>query len=66
MVHADAGKVAKDMEDLINTVKTHTKKTAVSSIIKRYDVRVQNSKISDCNSLLEKLCIKNKITFIKF
>ena len=37
LAHADAYKVAKDMDDLINEVKTHTKKIAVSNVIQRYD-----------------------------
>ncbi len=40
LAHADVNKVAKDMDDLINEVKTHTKKVAVSNVIKRYDGRI--------------------------
>jgi hypothetical protein len=45
LAHGDANKVAKDMDDLINEVKTHTKKIAVSNVIMRYDGRVHFNKI---------------------
>ena len=64
LAHADANKVAKDMDDLIYEVKTHTKKIAVSSVIYRYDGRVHSNKIDQYNKLLENLCIKHKVTFI--
>ena len=35
LAHADVNKVAKDMDDLLNEVKTHTKKVAVSNVIKK-------------------------------
>ena len=57
LVHADPKKVAKDMDDLINEVKTYYKKTAVSNVIKRYDGRVHSSKIDQYNKLLENLYI---------
>ena len=64
LAHADANKVAKDMDDLIYEVKTRTKKIAVSSVIYRYDGRDHSNKIDQYNKLLENLCVKHKATFI--
>lgn len=61
LVHVDANKVAKDMDDRIYQVKTHTKKIAVSNIICRYDSQVHSSKIDQYNKSLEDLCIKHKV-----
>ena len=65
LAHGDANKVAKDMDDLINEVKTHTKKIAVSNVIMRYDGRVHSNKIEQYNKLLENLCLKHNVTLIK-
>ena len=51
-------------EALINTVKTHTKNIAVSSVVKRYDNKVNASDISHYNHLLHELCTKYNIAFI--
>ena len=64
LAHADVNKVAKDMDDLINEVKTHTKKVAVSNVIKRYDGRVHSNKIGQYNNLLENLCLKHNVKLI--
>ena len=57
-------RVAEQMEELINKVKVHTKKIAVSSVIKRYDNKVNARNISNYNNLVHELCIKHNITFI--
>lgn len=64
LVYDDAEKVAKNMEDLIEEVKTHSKKIAVSSVVTRYDGRINSSKITHYNTLLENLCSKHNINFI--
>ena len=64
LVHKQPEKVAEEMETLIDRVKAHTKKVAVSSVVKRYDNKVNASNISRYNNLLQELCIKHKIAFI--
>ena len=60
LAHGDANKVAKDMDDLINEVKTHTKKIAVSNVI-----MIDQYNIDQYNKLLENLCLKHNVTLIK-
>ena len=62
--HSDANKVARDMDDLINEVKIHTNKIAVSSVIRRYDGKVYSNKIDQYNKLLENICLKHNVTLI--
>ena len=64
LAHSDAEKVANDMESLLEETKTHAKKIAVSSIIKRYDGKVHSEKIDHYNKLLENLCLKHNVTLI--
>ena len=64
LAHSDAEQVAKDMDSLPQETKTHTKKIAVSNIIKRYDGKVHSDKIDHYNKLLENLCLKHNVTLI--
>jgi hypothetical protein len=64
LVHKRPEKVAEEMETLIDRVKAHTKKIAVSSVVKRYDNKVNASNISRYNNLLHDICINHKIAFI--
>ena len=64
LVHEEPEKVAADMDNLINKVKGHTNKVAVSGAIKRYDGTANNRKIDYYNKLLHDLCSKHKITYI--
>lgn len=57
-------KVAANLENLINKVKVHTEKIAVSGTIKRDDGKLNNKKIEQYNHLVHGLCSKHKITFI--
>ena len=63
LVHEKPEKVA-EMEALINTVKAHTENIVVSSVVKRYDNKVNARDISHYNHLLHKLCTKYNIAFI--
>ena len=64
LVRDEPKKVAANLENLINKVKVHTEKIAVSGTIKRYDGELNNKKIEQYNNLLHGLCSKHKITFI--
>ena len=64
LVHEKPEKVAEEMEVLINTVKAHTKKVTVSSVVKRYDNKVNARNICYYNHLLHEFCIKHYIAFI--
>ena len=64
LVNDQPENVTKEMEDLINMVKNKTRKIAISSVIKRYDSKVSNEKVSTFNRLVHGLCIKHKIAFI--
>ena len=64
LVHQEAEQVAADMEKLLEEVKTHTTKVAVSSVIKRYDGRVSSNKINCYNGLVKTLCSKHNVHFI--
>lgn len=64
LVSSKPSKVAENMERLIEKVKIHADKVAVSSVIKRYDNKVKATNITHYNDLLHKLCLKHKIDFI--
>lgn len=64
LVHKQPEEVAKEMERLIDDIKPHAKKIALSSVVRRYDGKVQTSKINRYNSLLHDLCFSHSITFI--
>lgn len=64
LVHKRPGKVAADMEGLIEKAKSCTKKGRVYGAIKRYDVNVNNLKIKQYNEKLHDICSKHKITYI--
>ena len=64
LVRDEHKKVAANLENLINKVKVHTEKIAVSGTIKRYDGKLNNKKIEQYNNLVHGLCSKHKITFI--
>lgn len=64
LVDQEAEQVAADMEKLIEEVKMHTTKVAISSVIERYDGQVNPTKINHYNSLVETLCSKHNINFI--
>ena len=64
LVRDEPKKVAANLENLINKVKVHTEKIAVSGTIKRYDGKLNNKKIEQYNNLVNGLCSKHKITFI--
>ena len=55
---------AEQMEELIVEAKGKAENVAVSSIIKRYDNKVQYSHILEFNHLIQELCKKHNITFI--
>ena len=52
LVREEAEKVAADMDSLVNKVKAHTNKVAVSGAIKRYDGKVKKYKIEQYNKLM--------------
>ena len=64
LVREEPEKVAADMDSLVNKVKAHTNKVAVSGAIKRYDGKVKNYKIEQYNKLINGLCSKHNITYI--
>ena len=64
LVREEPEKVAADMDDLVNKVKAHTNKVAVSGAIKRYDGKVNNYKIEQYNKLIHGLCSKHNIAYI--
>ena len=47
LVHDEHKKVAANLENLINKVKVHTEKIAVSGTIKLYDCKLNNKKLSN-------------------
>ena len=51
-------------DGLIQDLKCHTEKIAVSSVVKSYDGRVVASNISRFNTLVKDLCTKHNIIFI--
>ena len=61
LVREEPEKVAADMDNLVNKVKAHTNKIAVSGAIKRYDGKVNNYKIEQYNKLIHGLCSKHNI-----
>ena len=64
LVTDDAKVAAKQKEDLIIEAKSKAENVAVSSIIKRYDNKVQHSQMFEFNDLVHELCKKHNITFI--
>ena len=50
LVHEKPEKVADEIEALINTVKAHTENIVVSSVVKRYDNKVNARDISHYNT----------------
>ena len=64
LVYDDAEKVATEMDGLIEDLKRHTGKIAVSSVIKRYDGRVAASNITQFNKIVKDLCTQHNIIFI--
>lgn len=64
LVREEPEKVAADMDNLVNKVKAHTNKVAVSGAIKRYDGKVKNYKIEQYNKLIHGLCSKLNIAHI--
>ena len=64
LVSEDPEKVAAKMDELIENLKDHAKKIAVSSVIKRYDNRVPASNITYFNNLVNNLCSNRNITFL--
>ena len=64
LVREEPEKVAAEMDSLVNKVKAHTNKVAVSGAIKRYDGKVKNYKIEQYNKLINGLCSKHNITYI--
>ena len=52
------------MEKLIEEVKACAENVAVSSIIRRYDGKINNDKIINYNNLLQNLCQKHNISYI--
>ena len=54
--------VAGKMDDLIKSLKGNARMIAISGVIKRYDNRVEASKISHFNHLVKNLCA-NHATF---
>ena len=63
-VREEPEKVAADMDNLVNKVKAHTNKVAVSGAIKRYDGKVNNYKIEQYNKLIHGLGSKHNIAYI--
>ena len=63
LVTDDAKVVAKQKEDLIIEARRKAENVAVSSIIKRYDNKVQHSQTFEFNDLVHELCKKHNITF---
>ena len=66
LVHEDENHVAKKMESLIEKVimRPRAERVAVSSVIKRYDSKVPESKIASYNNLVHSLCLKHNIYYI--
>ena len=64
LVHEDENHVAEKMENLIEKVRQQTERIAVSSVIRRYDSKVSQSKIASYNNLLHNLCLKHNIYYI--
>ena len=64
LVSEDPEEVAVKMDGLIEDLKDHTKKIAVSSVIKWYDDRVPASNITHFNNLVNNLCSKHNILFL--
>ena len=55
--------VAGKMDDLIKSLKGNARMIAISGVIKRYDNRVQVSKISHFNHLVKNLCANHATLF---
>ena len=64
LVSEDPERVAAKMDELIENLKDHAKKIAVSSVIKMYDNRVPASNITHFNNLVNNLCSNRNITFL--
>ena len=64
LVREEPEKVATNMDSVVNKVKAHTNKVAVSGAIKRYDGKVKKYKIEQYNKLIDGLCSKHNITYI--
>ena len=52
LVHEEENHVAEKMENQIEKVRQQTERIAVSSVIRRYDSKVSESKIASYNNLL--------------
>ena len=64
LVSDDAKMVAEQMEEVVVEAKGKAENVAVSSVKKRYDNKVQHSRILEFNSLVQELCKKHNISFI--
>ena len=64
LVNEEENHVAEKMENLIEKVRQQTERIAVSSVIRRYDSKVSQSKIASYNNLLHNLCLKHNIYYI--
>ena len=64
LVSDDAKMAAEQMKELVDEAKGKAENVAVSSVIKRYDNKVQHSRILEFNSLVQELCKKHNISFI--
>jgi hypothetical protein len=64
LVSDDVNTSVKEMEEVIVEAKLHAHNVAISSVVKRYDNKVPNSRVAHFNNLVHDLCKKHKITFI--
>ena len=64
LVSEEANKAAEEMEKLVLHAKKKAENVAVSSVVARYDNRVPQSRVTDFNNLVKKLCTKHNISFI--
>lgn len=64
LVDEKASEAAEKMEKLILEAKTQGMNVAVSSVVRRYDNKVNPARIVEFNNLLHELCKKHKIAFI--
>ena len=65
LVNEDAESAASKMKELIIDAKKQVKRVAVSSVIKRYDGRVQPNNLTKFNKLVRDMCIQDNLTFIR-
>lgn len=63
LVSENPEEVARNMDELINSLKGNARTITISGVIKRFDNRVQASKISRFNHVIKNLC-KNHATFL--